>query len=178
LVPFEATHYSLLTTHYSLLTTHYTHYSPLTIFKVTRDILEIGDVWAHDLSPLELQNAETKRVYERGGARHLQFASEGTTQRKGSDGIVTCYSTRGYHGSAATSVLTKMLATSYLRVGGGEYTMPSSRRAERVFGSNSAGRSKDMKGDRAEAATPDYDPANDKSLRAFVRLILDRIASA
>ena len=28
------------------------------IYKVTRDILRIGDVWAVDLSPLELQDAE------------------------------------------------------------------------------------------------------------------------
>ena len=32
--------------------------------KVTRDILTVGDVWAMDLSPLELQNANTKLVFE------------------------------------------------------------------------------------------------------------------
>ena len=32
------------------------------IFKVTRDICKVGDVWAFDTSSLELQNAETKRV--------------------------------------------------------------------------------------------------------------------
>ena len=45
------------------------------IYKVTRDILEVGDVWAHDLSALELQNAESKRCYECAGARHLQLLS-------------------------------------------------------------------------------------------------------
>ena len=39
------------------------------VFKVTRDILEVGDVWAHDLSALELQNAESKRCYECAGTR-------------------------------------------------------------------------------------------------------------
>ena len=33
-----------------------------TIFKVTRDILKVGDIWAYCTSALELQNAETKRV--------------------------------------------------------------------------------------------------------------------
>ena len=28
------------------------------VFKVTRDILEVGDVWAYDLSALELQCSE------------------------------------------------------------------------------------------------------------------------
>ena len=42
------------------------------VFKMTRDILTIGDIWAADLSPLELQNAETKRVAESSGARNLE----------------------------------------------------------------------------------------------------------
>lgn len=53
----------------------YNHHSFLphgAVFKVTRDILQVGDVSAHDLSALELQNAETKRVFESGGSRHLK----------------------------------------------------------------------------------------------------------
>eukprot|EP00965_Chrysotila_dentata_P068767 2272310-Pleurochrysis_carterae.AAC.1 len=46
------------------------------VFKVTRDILEVGDVWAVDLSPLELQNAETKRVATTSGSRRLVLAKE------------------------------------------------------------------------------------------------------
>ena len=45
--------------------------------KVTQDILTVGDVWATDLSPLELQNAETKRVAESSGARRLELSSSG-----------------------------------------------------------------------------------------------------
>eukprot|EP00965_Chrysotila_dentata_P180859 5970043-Pleurochrysis_carterae.AAC.1 len=41
------------------------------VFKVTADILEVGDVWAVDLSPLELQNAETKRVASSSGSKRL-----------------------------------------------------------------------------------------------------------
>ena len=37
------------------------------IFKLTRDILKVGDVWRFCLSSLELQNAETKRVAKSGG---------------------------------------------------------------------------------------------------------------
>ena len=50
------------------------------IFKVTQDILEVGDVWAFNLSPLELQNAETKRTANSGGSRRLQMSSEGETR--------------------------------------------------------------------------------------------------
>ena len=47
--------------------------------QVTRDILKVGDVWSTDLSPLELQNAETKRVAESGGSRRLEFTAAGQT---------------------------------------------------------------------------------------------------
>mmetsp|Transcript_57650 Transcript_57650/g.125210 ORF Transcript_57650/g.125210 Transcript_57650/m.125210 type:complete len:101 (-) Transcript_57650:329-631(-) len=46
-------------------------------FKVTRDTLEIGYVWAVDLSPLELQNAETKRVATSSGSKRVVLANEG-----------------------------------------------------------------------------------------------------
>ena len=41
------------------------------IFKITRDILKVGDIWAYCLSALELQNAETKRVATSGVSRRL-----------------------------------------------------------------------------------------------------------
>jgi hypothetical protein len=37
---------------------------------------------AHDFSALEFQNAESKRVYEASGSRHLQFSTQGTTHRR------------------------------------------------------------------------------------------------
>ena len=40
------------------------------IYKVSRDIMAVGDVWAYNLSPLELQNAETKRTASSSGSRH------------------------------------------------------------------------------------------------------------
>ena len=51
------------------------------VFKVTRDILLIGDVWAVDLSPLELQNATTKLTAVQGGSRHLTLSSSGRSRK-------------------------------------------------------------------------------------------------
>ena len=45
----------------------------LAIYKGSADILQVGDVWAVDLSPLELLNAETKRIAERSGSKHLEL---------------------------------------------------------------------------------------------------------
>ena len=53
------------------------------VYKVTSDILTIGDIWAADLSPLELLNAETKRVAESSGARRIEQTTE-TVQCRGS----------------------------------------------------------------------------------------------
>ena len=41
------------------------------VFKVTRDILEVGDVHAFRTSRIELHNSHTKRTTLRGGARRL-----------------------------------------------------------------------------------------------------------
>ena len=140
------------------------------VFKVTRDILEVGDVRAHDLSALELQNAESKRVFESGGARALECRSEGTTHKKVSEGEYRLVATKGYGSSAAISTLTKMLATSQLRAGDGMYSTPESRRSEKLFGEKATGRSKAIKLECLEAQ-PDYDPAKDTSLDAFVRML-------
>ena len=34
------------------------------IFKMTRDIIKVGDIWRYCTSALELQNAETKSVWQ------------------------------------------------------------------------------------------------------------------
>eukprot|EP00965_Chrysotila_dentata_P129367 4276276-Pleurochrysis_carterae.AAC.3 len=47
------------------------------VHKVSRDIMEVGNVWAVDLSPLELQNAETKRVATFSGSKRLVLSTEG-----------------------------------------------------------------------------------------------------
>ena len=143
------------------------------VFKVTRDILEVGDVWAYDLSALELQNAESKRCFESGGCRHLQMSSAGTQYRKGADGEYTHVPTKGYGATAATSVLTKLIAQQTLRAGDGMYATPASRQGERLFGETGLGRSRLMK---REGSTPerDYNPEQDTCLDAFVRMLAAR----
>ena len=53
------------------------------VYKVTKDILMVGDVWRSGgmtwLEPLELQNADTKRVAEKIGAKRLELSKSGQT---------------------------------------------------------------------------------------------------
>jgi len=52
------------------------------IYKITQSILEVGDVEAFDTSPLEMQNAETKRKARSNGATNRTTIAEGVSQRK------------------------------------------------------------------------------------------------
>lgn len=127
------------------------------IFKVSRDILKVADVWSFDSEPLELQNGETKRVAEAAGARRLTYSGK--------------YST-----STSISVLRNLLATRYLRRGDGVISMRSSRVAQRVFGKESLGRLVLPKKEKLESADDrvsdvDHDPKSDSCLKAFVRLL-------
>jgi hypothetical protein len=45
------------------------------IFKVTRDILKVGNTWALGTSSLDLANADTKRVADQAGSRRLTFCN-------------------------------------------------------------------------------------------------------
>ena len=119
-------------------------------------------------SALELQNAESKRVFESGGARRLQFLDEGTTSRMTSGGEIILHDTAGYGSTAATSTLKKMLITKALRVGDGMYTIPASHIAEKLFGETATGRTKVVKLE-GSGQKPDYDPLNDSCLDAYVR---------
>lgn len=143
------------------------------VFKVTRDILTVADVHAHDLSALELQNADSKRVFETGGARHMQFSHKGTTHKKrAGDDEHRLVVTKGYGATAATSVLFKIVALKKLRQ---STSIPQSRRAERLFGAKASGRSKLIKLEFASDKKIDYDPAKDTCVDAFVRLLAGRM---
>lgn len=158
----------------------YNHHSFLphgAVFKVSRDILEVGDVSAHDLSPLELQNAETKRVFESGGSRHLRLSARGITHKKDGEGGYKRIVTKGYGSTAASSVLFKLLATQKLRQGDGGIAIPASRRGERLFGANAIGRSSLVKLEIHGEDDKEYDVAKDTCLDAFVRLLEARISS-
>ena len=146
------------------------------VFKVTRDILNVGDVWAHDLSALELQNADSKRTFEAGGARNLTFRTEGTTHKKAAGGEARLIVTKGYGATAATSTLKKMLIAKTLRVGDGMYATPRSRQAERLFGEKATGRTKLVKIEWGGTEIV-YNPAEDNCLDAFVRIIAARASA-
>ena len=145
------------------------------IFKTTRDILTVGDAWAVDTSPLELQNAETKCVASSSGSRHLKMSSSGMARRplRGStEGPAKLVATRGCSTSQALSTLQTLLAAQKLRRGEGPVTMAASQRNERLFGENGRGRSKDLaSGIKVEKLGDDYMAKEDTCIRAFVRLI-------
>ena len=141
----------------------------------------MGDVWATDLSPLELNNAEVKRIASAGGARRLTTSNEGQavvrqmTVHQGSSRLVA---TKGYSTSMALSTLRKMLGKSYLRRGDGIVSMPAARRNERLFGQSGSGRTKLQRAGscKLECLGAEYDPREDTCIRAFVRLLAARAA--
>ena len=83
----------------------------------------MGDVWAYGTSPLELQNAETKRVAADVGATSITFNGSGVNAT-----------------SMSRSTFTHLLSAQALRAGEGDVALPDSRRKERVFGQGGSGR--------------------------------------
>lgn len=146
------------------------------IFKVSRDILRVGDVHAGNISPLELLNAETKRTADAGASRRLvtQAAGEARKPMRGShEGPERLITTKGYGTTMAISTLKKLLVLRYLRRGDGIVATPDSRRKERLFGANGTGRSSrlltNVKLEKLRG--PDYSPRQDTCISAFVRSI-------
>ena len=149
------------------------------VFKISRDILLVADPNDFDLSALELQNAETKRVFESAGSRHMTFAGSIEVHRKDKDGVVQLLTTTkrgalisGSRGSTSVSILTHLLSTGYLRRGDGLYTMPDSRRSERLFGDNARGRTSNIKLEVPQA--PGYKPEKDSCVRALALILAMR----
>ena len=162
------------------------------IYKISRDILTLGDVWALDDSDLELQDAATKRTATSSGSRCLEMRSSGVMRaplhseedRKlrlekeliaGPEGLI---STRGYSTSFALSTLRSMLALAMLRRGDGILSIPSSRQTTRLFAHgrltlNSAGCSNEKL-----ALAETYDPREDTCVAAFVRFLAAIAATA
>ena len=141
------------------------------IFKTTRDILKVDDIWQYCISALELQNAETKRVAKSGGSCRQQMSSAGQTRRSGRtdtmEGVVTA--TIGYATTQCISTLRKLLAASQLRRGDGVMALPDCRRKERLLG---VGRTKlASKWVKLEVLQRDYNPRHDTCIKAFVRLL-------
>ena len=67
--------------------------------QASRDIIRVADPWATDLSPLEMQNAETKLRASSSGARRLEIFSKSGQQlvpmRNGQFGPERMVSTAG-----------------------------------------------------------------------------------
>jgi hypothetical protein len=151
------------------------------IFKISADILEVGDVWAADTSKIELNNAVVKQTATQGGARNLTIATQRTTiapQRSCVPGPAALVVTKGYSTSMALSTLRKLIGNQYLNRGDGIYANPMSRRRERLFGQWGTGRTKcesRLGSCEAKMGTCDgFDPREDTCLKAFVRLLAAR----
>ena len=136
------------------------------IFKTTRDIIKVGDIWRYCLSALELQNAETKRVAKSGGSCRQKMSTSSQTRR----GLLgTISSTVGYATTQCISTLRKLLGAATLRRGDGVIALPESRRRERLLG---VGRTKlASKWVKSEVLHSDYNPRLDTCIKAFVRAL-------
>ena len=108
------------------------------VYKMTQDILTVGDTWAVDLSAQELHNAELKRTAENSGARRVEMASAGKMRAplrtSGAEGPAQLVKTRGYSTAMAISCMKHLLMTNVLRRGDGLHRVPDSRRTERLLG--------------------------------------------
>ena len=150
------------------------------VFKVTADILEVGDIWAIDLSPLEMQNGGTKGVADKVGARRIEFTAKDTAerQRQGPSktfGPANLTTKSSYSTTTAKSVLRTLLGRQQLRRGDGIVTMPASRRNERLFGVTGTGRATLASiGIKLENMGKDYNPREDTCVKAFVRQMAAR----
>ena len=150
------------------------------IFKVTRDILHVGDIWSFSLSALELQNAETKRVASSSAAKNLTLRQGGDARIRplppGVQGPAQRVHTKGFPTTMAISLIKNLLVTQKLRSGDGLSTiatMPASRRTHRLMDD---GRTKQRRtAVKLENLTgPGYTPRTDSCLKAFVRLLAAR----
>ena len=150
------------------------------VFKCTQDILLVGNIWALDMEPLELQNADTKRVAQNIGARRLEFSTSGQTRagpRLG-EGPVNLYKTKGYSTTLALSTMRNLISAQTLRRGDGIVALPATRRNERLFGNSGQGRSKGLSlGVKLEKLGREYDPRYDSCIKAFIRLCAARASA-
>ena len=150
------------------------------VYKVSRDILRVGNTWMFGTSSLELQNADTKRTAKLSGSKRLEMSSSSKTRvalRPGFEGPARLVETKGYCTTMALSTLHFLLVRGILRTGDGLVATPMSRRKERLFGSKGNGRlSLASAGMKLEMLGVDYAPREDTCIKAFVRLLAHRVA--
>ena len=128
----------------------------------------MGDSSAFSVSALELQNAETKRTGEQGGARNIELRGTGMKRVPSAAGVKVV-ETVGYGTTMSLSILWKLLGKKLLQLGDGLLRMPLMRRAERLFGGSGPGRSKQKSEGKHALLAVDYDPSCDTCIAAFVR---------
>ena len=139
------------------------------IFKLTKDILKVGDSSCFSVSALELQNAETKRTGEQGGARNIELRHSGFKRVPSSVAETKVVPTSGYGTTMSLSILRKLLGKKLLQLGDGLLRIPLMRRAERLFGASGPGRSKQKSEGKHELLALGHDPCKDTCVAAFVR---------
>jgi hypothetical protein len=144
------------------------------IFKVTQDILKVGDPWACGTSPLELQNADTKRVASSISSKRQSIATSGVSTVGRGINKSRAITTKGYSTAMAVSTLKNLLSIQYLRRGDGVFAVPDSRRRERVFGSTGSGRLSLPGTGKKYDITEGYQVRSDTVLKAFVRLLAEQ----
>ena len=142
--------------------------------QATRDILLVADAWAVDLSPLEMQNAFTKRTASSCGSRRLEMSGTGEAvvpMKSGKLGPERLVQTKGYSTTMAVSTMKHLLVARELHQGDGPFKLPPARRTERLFGS--LGRTSTYRASRVKHLKPadGYVPSEDTCIKAFVRLI-------
>ena len=151
------------------------------VFKMTQDILIVGDIWAVDLSPLELLNAVLKRVAEESGSRHIEYCNveeQRKPLRSGAEGPARLVSTSRMSNTMAVSTMNHILMQNTLRRGDGEFRVPDSRRTERLL---QTGRTKHLSaGLKQEKVGVEeiYNPRKDSCVKAFARLLRSEAAAA
>jgi len=87
------------------------------IYKITQSILEGGDVEAFDTSPLEKQNAETKRKARSTGATNRTTIPEGVSQRgpRKKEGPPGLHTVAARAATTATTTLKKVVTSTNLQ---------------------------------------------------------------
>ena len=146
------------------------------VYKVTRDILKVGNVWAFGTTSLELANADTKRVADQAASRRTKFCEYTQTRvplAPGFQGPMRLTETSKRGTTMAISTMNFLLVRGVLRRGDGLVSTPASRRAERLFGVGGPGRSRQPSaGCKIETLNgPAYDARSDTCIKAFVRLM-------
>ena len=142
-------------------------------------VLEVGDVEAFDTSPLELQNAESKRTARSTGATNHTKIPEGLSQRGPRKKLAAAglYKVAERAATTASTTLKKVVAIKYLRRGkaGAPATIPAERRTERTFGSTGTGRAKlECLGVKLQNSRQETSLRDDSVLLALTRIIEER----